>query len=102
MEKIIVILSSKGTLIGFFAGIVKIMQSIRLGTFKWLIAMTDLVAGALVGYTTWELAMGVETLSSWQQYVLTIFASLNAFIIIGIITDKEFVKNKIEEWTGKK
>ncbi len=85
------ILMSKGTAIGLFSGLLKLMQDIRNGVFKWYIALTDIVASTVVGYSVYEWAGESQRLDKWQVIILTIMLSLNAFVVVKILTNPKVV-----------
>lgn len=85
------ILMSKGTMIGLFSGILKAMQDLRTKSFKWYIAVTDIFAATVVGYTVYEWAGESENLAEWQIILLTVILSLNAFLVVGFLTNPKVV-----------
>ncbi len=91
-------LTSKGTLIGLIAGFLKVMQDIREGRFKWVIATTDITASSIVGYSIYSWASESQTLASWQIIGLTVMFSLNAFLVIKIITEPDLIKQLLRGW----
>lgn len=92
------IFENNGFWIGFLAGILKIMQDLRNAKFRWLIAITDLSASTIVGYSVYVWASESNQLANWQVIGLTIMFSLNAFVVIKIITEPTVVRNIIQSW----
>jgi nucleoside permease NupC len=79
----------EGLVIGFFSGGLKIMYSIRNGTFKWTVAVTDLAGAMIVGYATWE---WIEIEKEWQKVLTTVVMSINTFFIVGLLMNPQLVK----------
>jgi len=50
------------------------------------------------GYTTFEWAASSVVLSQWQVYLVTVFSSLNAFLIMKTFNDPEVFKKIISTW----
>ncbi len=98
INKIMSIFENNGFWIGFFAGVLKIMQDVRASRFKWIIAITDLSAATIVGYSVYQWASESNRLASWQVVGLTVMFSLNAFLVIKIITEPSLVKKIIQSW----
>jgi len=92
------IFENNGFWIGFLAGVLKIMQDLRNAKFRWLIAITDLSASTIVGYSVYAWASESNQLANWQVIGLTIMFSLNAFLVIKIITEPTVVRNIIQSW----
>ena len=90
---------SKGTLIGLFSGILKVMQDIRTKTFKWYLALTDIFGSTIVGYTMYEWASESETLKNWQIILITVIFSLNAFVFIGVLTNPKVLGILVKKYT---
>ena len=105
-------IESKGFLIGLFMGLLKTFQDIRaeysnnpkfsIKDVKWFIVFTDLFASTFVGYTVYEWSSESDILSSLQVTGLTIFLSINSFIVIKVITDPKLVKKLIGGWIKSK
>ncbi len=98
IAEIISIIKTKGFLIGFFSALMKVMQDVRGATFKWVIALTDLIAGTSVGYSVYQWSSESEQLANWQIYGLTIMFSLNAFLVVKIVTEPKIVQQLIKSW----
>lgn len=101
IEEILAAMFSKGTLIGFLAGVLRILVAIRAGRFVWLIALTDIVGSTLVGNITYEW-VSYSGLENWQVLFITCFSSLNAFVILSIITDPKLVNALFSRWIETK
>ena len=93
-----VLITSQGFLIGFFSGLLKMMQDIRNGNFKWFIAITDITASSVVGYSIFEWSSESKSLADWQVIGLTIMLSLNAFFVVKIITNPNLIKKLLSSW----
>ena len=85
-------ITSKGFWISLLATIMKIVLSIRQQKFHWFIALSDFLFGTLAGYSTYEWASESASLSHFQIIVLTLLSSLNAFLIVMLITDPKIIK----------
>lgn len=94
----IVMIFTKGLIIGIFAGLLKIMQDMRTRTFKWYIALTDLFASMVVGYSIYEWASEAKSLHEWQKIMITVILSLNAFLVVKILTDPKMITLLIRNW----
>ena len=90
LEKILIIVYSKGAQIGVISAIMKIMLSLRNGNFRWIIALTDLIGAGIVGHITYQLASDTS-ITEWQVIFITIFNSLNAFVILSVASDPKNV-----------
>ena len=97
-DKFWLLVESQGFLIGFFCGLLKIMQDIRNNNFKLLIVITDISASSVVGYSIHQWASESDKLSNWQVVVLTIILSLNAFFVVKIITSPKLIKGLLATW----
>ena len=75
-------MESKGFLIGFFSGLIKILQDVRMHTFKWYIALTDVFASTIVGYSVYSWSSESDSLEKWQVISMTVMLSLNAFFLL--------------------
>lgn len=89
---------TKGVVIGVVAGILKIMQDVRVKSFKWHIAITDLFASSVVGYSVYEWASEAKSLHEWQIIMITVILSLNAFLVVKILTDPKMITLLIRGW----
>lgn len=96
--KALKIMETKGFIIGFFSGLLKVMQNIRSGTFKWMIAITDMVAAIIAGYSVYQWASDSEVLDEWQVVFLTIVIALNTFIVVRLFTDPVMFRRMIKSW----
>lgn len=101
IDKLLAILESKGALIGFFGGLLKVMQDARLGLFKWVKATTELIASTGVGVIMFEWINESSSLSGWKVNFLTLLFSLNAFLLVKVFTDPEVLKAIIGTWIKK-
>lgn len=98
LEKFFYAILTKGLAIGLFAGILKIMQDIRIKSFRWHIALTDLFASGVVGYSIYEWASEAKSLHEWQVILITVILSLNAFLVVKILTDPKMITMLIKNW----
>lgn len=96
--KALKVIETKGFIIGFFAGLLKVMQNIRAGTFRWVIALTDMAASIIAGYCVYEWASDSKALDEWQVIFLTLVIALNTFIVVRLFTDPEMFRNLIKSW----
>ena len=92
IKAILIFFLSKGTYLGFISGLFKVMLDVRENKFKWKIALSDLIGSTAMGYTVYAWAGESETLQAWQVYFITVFMSINAFVVIKIITEPDLVK----------
>lgn len=99
MKIFLSILFSKGFLIGFISSLLKIMQDIRNGQFRWKIALTDSLGACIMGHTVYSWASESEVLNFWQVYLITVFMSLNVFFVLKLITNAKIAKIILETYT---
>ena len=95
---IISLLEDKGFTIGFFAGLLKILQDVRLKAFIWYVALTDIVASSIIGYSVYSWASESSSLKEWQVITLTVMLSLNAFFVIKLVTSPKVINMLIKTW----
>ena len=98
MEKLELV--SNGVVIGFLAGLVLICKSIYDGTFNWWRTLMTVPATTIVGYSSYEV-LSVTNAPYYAILILTIFISLNSFLSIEILTDKELMNKLFEKYIRK-
>lgn len=98
MEKLYFI--SNGAVVGFLAGIVLICKSMYDGTFNWWRTMLTLPASVIVGYASYEL-LSLTSAPLVSVLVITIYASLNSFLFIEILTDKDITEQVFDKYIKK-
>lgn len=85
-DKFLLALMTKGTAIGALAGFMRILLAIRMGTFRWGHALTDVVGAVVMGHIVYDWA-SLSGIAEWQVILITLFSSVNAFLVIAFITD---------------
>ena len=93
-------LFSNGLLIGFLAGIVLICKSMYDGTFNWWRTLMTVPVSTIVGYSSYEV-LSVTNAPYASILILTIFISLNSFLSVEILTDKELMNKLFDKYVRK-
>jgi len=101
MEKVIAFLVlKKGIAIGLGAGSLRLMQCIQKGEFKWKKAILHISSSVVVGYFMYEVGMQAD-LNSVIVFGGTFIMSINSFMTIQILTDKEMLESMINKFLKK-
>lgn len=98
MEKIELV--SNGLLIGFLAGVVLICKSMYEGTFNWWRTLMTVPVSTIVGYSSYEV-LAVTNAPYASILILTIFISLNSFLSVELLTDKELMNKLFDKYVRK-
>ena len=99
IEKVAVFLTL-GAKIGLGAGLLRVMQCIQKGNFKWSRALMHIASAGVVGYFIYE--VGTQAgLSGAVVYSATFILSINSFVTIELLTDKKTVEGLINKFLKK-
>ena len=100
-EYLTYLIMQKGIQLGFGVGLLQVMKSIQDNTFKWRMAITTMLGSTIVGYVAFHIGE-TSGIGFMFNAIWTIFSSANTFLIIGVISDKDFAENIIQTFISNK
>ena len=89
-----------GLAIGLGAGAFNVMMSVREGTFKLNIAITDMLGSAIIGVMVYVLIW--EEFTTRMSAAISFVAALLAFNIIPVIKSRGMIEGAVTKLTGIK
>lgn len=98
IEKISALMEHEGIKTWILSAIAKWLIQLRKKDFKFVVFFTDFVLAMIMGYVSWELVQGNESIGYPYKLIFVFVISFNAVFVLSAITDKKVAKTILSKY----